>query len=86
MKVTKQGQLLEALRTGSEFTASQISETFGIKNPTAAVSSLRFAGYAVYANQRKSTDGSTVTRYRLGTPSRKVVAAGYRALASGITA
>jgi len=86
MKETKQGRLLEALRSGEELTASQISQRFGIKNPTATVSDLRFAGFAVYANQRKGSNGETTTKYRLGTPSRKVVAAGYRALAMGITA
>lgn len=86
MRVTKQSRLLEALRSGEELTAAQISERFGIKNPTATVSDLRFSGFAVYANQRKGINGSTTTKYRLGTPSRKVVAAGYRALAMGITA
>jgi hypothetical protein len=35
-------------------------------------------GYAVYAN--KSKNGKTI--YRLGAPLRRVVAAGYRALAN----
>ena len=83
MRETKQSRLLEALRSGEELTAAQISERFGIKNPTATVSDLRFSGFAVYANQRKGTNGRTTTKYRLGTPSRKVVAAGYRALAMG---
>lgn len=86
MKVTNKSRLLEALRSGEELTAAQISERFGIKNPTATVSDLRFSGFAVYANQRKGSNGATTTKYRLGTPSRKVVAAGYRALAMGITA
>lgn len=82
MRVTKQSQLLEALRTGEQLTATEITQRFGIKNPTATVSDLRFNGFAVYANQRKNKP----TTYRLGTPSRKVVAAGYRALAMGLTA
>jgi len=82
MRVTKQSQLLEALRTGEQLTATEITQRFGIKNPTATVSDLRFNGFAVYTNQRKNKP----TTYRLGTPSRKVVAAGYRALAMGLTA
>ena len=35
-------------------------------------------GYAIYANPTKTG----VTRYRLGTPTKAVVAAGYRALAA----
>lgn len=85
MKVTKSSRLLEALRSGEQLTAAQISERFDIKNPTATVSDLRFSGFAIYANQRKDSNGRVTTKYRLGTPSRAVVAAGYRALASQAT-
>lgn len=86
MTETKQGRLLEALQSGEQLTAKQITARFGIANPTATVSSLRFAGYAVYANQRKDESGRKTTKYRLGRPSRAVVAAGYRALSSqGVT-
>lgn len=83
MTVTKQQALLEALRNGEELTAKQITHRFGIANPTATVSDLRFAGFAVYANKRTNRRGETYTKYRLGTPTRAVVAAGYRALAMG---
>ena len=86
MKETKQGRLLEALRSGEQFTAAEITQRFGIKNPTATVSDLRFSGFAVYGNPRKDSKGKVVTKYRLGTPSRAVVAAGYRALSNGVTA
>ena len=80
MTVTKQARLLEAFRNGEELTAKQIAARFGIANPTATVSDLRFAGFSVYANQHTDTKGRVSTKYRLGTPSRAVVAAGYRAL------
>jgi len=51
---------------------------------SAEVSRVRQAGYAVYANQRKAGNGVHVTEYRIGTPSRKLVAAGYRAMALGL--
>ena len=82
--VTKSGALLEALRKGEELTAGQIAHRFGIKNPRATVSDLRFQGFAIYANQHTDTKGRTKTFYRLGTPSRAVVAAGYRAIAQGL--
>jgi len=82
--VTKQERLLEALRNGEQLTAAQIKARFGIANPTATVSDLRFNGFAVYANRRTDSNGRTTTKYRLGTPSRAVVAAGYRALAAGL--
>jgi hypothetical protein len=81
---TKSGKLLEALRKGEELTATQISQRFGIANPRATVSDLRFQGFAIYANQRTNARGETYTKYRLGTPTREVVAAGYRALAMGL--
>jgi len=79
---TKTNRLLEALENGEQLTAKQITHRFGIANPTATVSDLRFAGYAVYANKTTNNRGETTTKYRLGRPSRAVVAAGYRALAS----
>ena len=82
--ITKQSRLLEALRSGEELTAKQINARFGIANPTATVSDLRFAGFAVYANKHKDTKGRQSTKYRLGTPSREIVAAGYRALSLGL--
>ncbi len=84
MTVTKQSRLLEALQNGEQLTASQIANRFGIKNPTATVSDLRFQGFAIYANRHVDTKGRETTKYRLGRPSREVVAAGYRALSLGI--
>ena len=81
---TKSGKLLEALQSGEKLTAKQITARFGIKNPTATVSDLRFSGYAIYANQHKDTKGRQTTKYRLGNPSRRIVAAGYRAMAAGL--
>jgi predicted ArsR family transcriptional regulator len=82
--MTKQERLLEALQNGEQLTAKQITHRFDIANPTATVSDLRFQGYAIYANKRTNTRGDTFTKYRLGRPSREVVAAGYRALAMGV--
>jgi hypothetical protein len=41
-------------------------------------------GYAVYANKRVAGNNVEVTEYRLGNPSRELIAAGYRALAKGV--
>jgi hypothetical protein len=82
MKQTKQDLLIEALQNGEQLTSYEISARFGIKNPTAAVSNLRLnGGYAIYSNKRV-VDGEVQTKFRLGRPSRAVVAAGYRALAA----
>jgi predicted ArsR family transcriptional regulator len=81
---TKTGKLLAALKSGEELTAKQITARFSIANPTATVSDLRYSGFAIYANQHKDTKGRRTTKYRLGAASRKIVAAGYKALAMGL--
>lgn len=82
--VTKEARVLEALQnTYKGLTAAQIESRFGVGNARSTVSALRMKGFAIYANQHTDTKGRTKTFYRLGTPSRRVVAAGYRALANG---
>jgi hypothetical protein len=81
---TKTFKLFTALHNGEKISASQAHKRFGIKNISAEVSRVRQAGFAVYANSRKARNGVQVTEYRIGTPSRKLVAAGYRALAMGL--
>lgn len=82
---TKQGKLFRALvLEGESLTASQIQKRFGIKNPRATVSEIRYAGFPVYANQRKAGNGVKVTEYRHGKASRQIVAAGYKAIAMGL--
>ncbi|MFY8212423.1 MAG: helix-turn-helix domain-containing protein [Candidatus Nanopelagicus sp.] len=82
MTLTKQARLTVALQKGEQLTAKQITARFGIANPTATISDMRIrGGFAVYANKHTDTKGRISTKYRLGNPSRAVVAAGYRALA-----
>ena len=84
LKMTKQERLLEAFQKGEQLTAAQIKARFGVKNPTATVSDLRYSGYAIYANRHTDTKGRVSTKYRLGKPSRAIVAAGFRALAQQV--
>jgi nicotinamide mononucleotide (NMN) deamidase PncC len=82
---TKQGKLFRALVIdGEALTAGQIAKRFSIKNPTATISEIRHAGFPVYANQRKAGNGVRVTEYRHGKASRKIVAAGYKAISMGL--
>jgi hypothetical protein len=81
---TKTHKLFTAMKQGEKFTASQAEKRFGVKNLAAEASRIRQAGYAIYANSRKAGNGVTVTEYEMGMPSRKVVAAGYRAIQLGI--
>lgn len=83
--VTKIDRVFEALvNRGEELTASQIKTRYGVANPHDAIYQIRQMGYAIYLNERKNSKGETVARYRAGKPSRKIVAAGYRALAAGL--
>lgn len=85
MTETKENRVLEALRENNKgLTAAQIQTRFGVGNARSTVSSLRMKGYAIYANRHRDTKGRVKTFYRLGTPSREVVAAGYRALAQSL--
>lgn len=84
MVETKQARVLEALQSGEQLTAKQIKARFGVANPTATISDIRFAGYAVYANTHKDSKGRVTTKYRLGRPTREMVAAGYRAMSLGL--
>lgn len=83
--VTKKQAVLEGLRnTYRGLTADQIRARYGVSNVRATISDLRFDGFAIYANRRTDTKGRTKTFYRLGTPSRRIIAAGYRAMALGL--
>ena len=80
--VTKTAKVIAALENGTELTARQIEARYSVGNARALLSSIRMQGYPVYLNKRVSTfDGETYSKYRLGTPTRSVVAAGYQALA-----
>ena len=81
---TKTFKVLSALQSGERISASQAKKRFGVGNLSAEVSRIRSHGFAVYTNSRKAGNGVQVTEYVLGKPSRKIVAAGYRAIAAGL--
>lgn len=71
-------RVLNILKSGRQFTPAQIA---GLVNSTEdsvrpRISELRAEGHAIYTNQTKNGK----TAYRLGTPSRRMVAAAYAAL------
>ena len=80
-KTTQATKVATALVNGAELTAKQISARYGVKNVRAVISQLRSEGFSIYLNKRVSSfDGETYMKYMLGTPTRAVVAAGYKAL------
>jgi predicted ArsR family transcriptional regulator len=74
--MTNSQRILKVLQSGQGYTSGQLAGLVGTTKPgvRARVSELRREGHAVYANTR-SSDGKTF--YRLGTPSRQMVAAAY---------
>lgn len=81
---TKTFKVFNALYNGETLTQAEARKRFGVGNLSAEATRIRHAGFAVYADQRVAGNGVRVTEYRLGTPSRKIVAAGYRAMALGL--
>ena len=78
---TQAEKVATALVNGAELTAKQITARYGVKNVRACISRLRSEGYSIFLNKRVSSyDGQTYMKYRIGTPRRSVVAAGYAAL------
>jgi hypothetical protein len=90
MKKTSQAtKVISALeKTDQGLTANEMKNRFGVTNARALVTHLRQNGFAIYLNKTpKYTDRNGnvkkgVSRYRLGTPSRAIIAAGYKALAA----
>lgn len=82
--MSKTQKVLKALQSGEQLTAKQIAHRFKLAKPHNAIYDLRHSGYAIYSNERKNASGQTVTKYRLGNPSQKIIAAGYKALAAGL--
>ena len=78
---TKTDKVLTALQEGQEMTSAQISARWDVPNVGAVIQNLRFKGHSVYLNTHTDTKGRVTRKYRMGTPSRRVVAAGYKALA-----
>ena len=80
-KLTKTDRVIAYLKAGHDLTEAQARARFGVANMSALASNIRFKGYAVYRNTKTTAKGHEIDVYRLGTPSKAVIAAGYRALA-----
>lgn len=72
--MNQKDRVISSLRKGNEFTAKQLAAQFGIGSPSKLVSELRRDGHAIYLNKRVDTKGRETMKYRLGTPSRRMVA------------
>ena len=71
-KLTKKERVLNLLNKGKSVTWSTLRTRFDLTSPRAMVDQLRTEGHMVYINQTSSGG----TSYRLGTPTKAIIAAG----------
>lgn len=83
-KESKTFKLQQALQAGEVVTSAVAQKRFGIKNLSAEVSRVKQNGYVVNKATRKAANGVQVTEYKIGQPTRALIAAGYAAIAAGI--
>jgi hypothetical protein len=84
MKSTK-ARVLAYLSKDSEYntlTPQKMQSVFGVANPSDTINELRNEGNAIYLNSRINANGDKVSFYRLGSPTKRVVAAGIAAIRS----
>jgi predicted transcriptional regulator len=82
--MTQTARVLTALQNGEELTAKQIAARFSVANPHDVVYQLRNQGYCIYLNEKRNSKGDVKGKYRIGTPSRALISAGYKAMAAGL--
>ena len=74
-KLTKTAKLRNLFAKGADVSWKQMRNTYDLKSPAAMVGKLRNEGMMIYENRT-----STGVSYRVGTPSKAVIAAGQTAL------
>lgn len=80
--MSRQAKLLKYLEAGNTVTPRQIEGSFGLKNPHGAIYNLRNEGHCIYSNSAKLADGTETTKYRIGTPTKRMVAVAARVAGS----
>ena len=74
-KIANSNRFLNAMLRGASVSWTDAQNKYNLKSPRSVVNKLREDGHCVYIN--KSSNG---TSYRIGTPSKAIVAAGLMAL------
>ena len=69
--LTKKQKVLNLLSSGKSVTWTSLRNKFDLTSPRAMVDQLRTEGHMVYINQT-----SNGTSYRMGTPTKAIIAAG----------
>ncbi|NDC22706.1 MAG: hypothetical protein EB078_07450 [Proteobacteria bacterium] len=71
--MTQHEKLINFFNSGKEITHKQAAGLFGVTNLSARVGELRARGYSIYTNKTKNGK----VAFRLGTPSKRMVAMAY---------
>ena len=74
-KIANSTRFLNAMLRGASVSWTDAQNKYNLKSPRSVVYKLREDGHCVYINK-----SSTGTSYRIGTPSKAIVAAGLMAL------
>lgn len=77
-KVSAKERMLKVLKSNTAyntFSVAQGRNRFGVKNVSQRIHELRQDGHSIYTNIRHRGDGSKVSVYRLGTPTKTMRAA-----------
>jgi hypothetical protein len=61
-------------------TSAQARARFGIVNVGARIEELRAEGYCIYTNKKTLADGRRITYYKLGKPTKEMVAMAHAVL------
>ena len=80
-KLANSTKFLNAMLRGESVTWSEAQNKFNLSKPRAVVDKIREEGHCVYINKNKSG-----TYYRIGTPSKAIIAAGFAALEPSVYA
>ena len=74
-KISKTQKVLNLLNSGAEVTWKTLRQKFDLRSPTSMIGKLRNQGVMIYTN--KTSNGVS---YRVGTPSKAIIAAGQKAI------
>ena len=82
MKLSAKQRILNFLSKKQGYNTLSVAQArarFGIQNVAARIDELRQEGHCIYTNTKRRADGSKVSVYRLGTPTKAMVRAAIKA-------
>ena len=78
-RLSKKQKVLNLLSKGQPVFWKTLRSIFDLVSPRAMIDTLRSEGHMIYINQNTGTNGNN-TSYRIGTPTKAIIAAGIQKL------